>query len=306
MTRYISILKMYKNDNKSTKNKRFNPKNSDSPIENDFFVEWSIEQENLLVEWCDIAQCYRWLNSSSHRTYTKLHEWYTIPTIILSTLTGTASFAQLSFPLGVINYSPYIIGSVTIFVGVLTTIQQYQKITEFKENYRISAILWDKYQRNIRIELSRAPDERMDARNFLKLCRNELDHLMETTPLITQRTIKKFQIKFKGEPGTPERKIYDDLKKPDILGAIISAETNRHHWFKKDEMKDNKTCYRRKSLTLVAPKHRLTIIDNVLPISFNALRFQDGIDDIPPETHDIETGYQERNEPIDDNFFLEK
>jgi hypothetical protein len=286
---------MYENDNRNTKNKRRNQLN-DSPIENDSFIEWSTEQENLLVEWCDIAQCYKWLNSSSHRTYTKLHDWYTIPTIILSTLTGTASFAQLSFPFGVINYSPYIIGSVTIFVGVLTTIQQYQKITEFKENYRISAILWDKYQRNIRIELARAPDERMDARNFLKLCRNELDHLMETTPLITQRTIKKFKIKFKGEVGTPERKIYDDLKKPDILGAIISAETNRHHWFKNDEMMDNN---RRKSVTLSSPKHKLTI-------SENTLRFQDGFDEIPVETYDIETGYQERNIPIDNAFFVEE
>lgn len=264
------MSEIYENNNRSTKKKCLN----DSPIENDIFIEWSIEQENLLVEWCDIAQCYKWLNSSSHRTYTKLHDWYTIPTIILSTLTGTASFAQLSFPIGVINYSPYIIGTVTIFIGVLTTIQQYLKITELKENYRISAILWDKYQRNIRIELSRAPDERMDAKDFLKLCRNDLDHLMETTPLITQRTIKKFKIKFKGEPGTPERKIYDDLKKPDILGTIISAETNRHHWFKNNGINDNN---RRKSR---AP---ITILDN-------ASKFRNGFDEIPLETGDIETG----------------
>jgi hypothetical protein len=24
-------------------------------------IEWSIEKEVLLVEWADIAQCYRWL-----------------------------------------------------------------------------------------------------------------------------------------------------------------------------------------------------------------------------------------------------
>ena len=288
------------NNNKSEKRK-YN--NLDIPIENMDHVEWSIEQENLLVEWCDIAQCYKWLNSRSHRTYTEMHEWLTIPAIVLSTLTGTASFAQLSFPYGAINYTPYIIGTITIFIGVLTTVQQYLKVTELKENYRISAILWDKYARNIRIELARAPNERMDARNFMKLCRNELDHLMETAPLIGQKTIKQFKAKFMGEENSPERIIYDALIKPDICGAIVSAETNRHHWFKDLEVKEgSSTFYRRKSIPL--KKKNMIILDDSRPINGNEmgplkiinLSFPDNIDEIPRPSNDIEMGLK----PIDD------
>lgn len=290
-------------NNKSEKRRNL-PSNIDSPIENNDFMEWSVEKENLLVEWCDIAQCYKWLNSSSHRTYTQMHEWFTIPAIVLSTLTGTASFAQLSFPVGVVNYSPYIIGTVTIFIGVLTTVQQYLKVTELKENYRISAILWDKYARNIRIELARAPDERMDARNFLKLTRNELDHLMETTPLISHKTVKKFKLKFMGEENSPERKIYDALKKPDICGTIVSSETSRHHWFKEIEVG---TLYGRKSITAPLRKHKLKIFDDDKNIDLKILKFNDDAgeiqqyknsisdnffytDEIPKPTEDIETG----------------
>jgi hypothetical protein len=208
----------------------------------DIIIEiWSIEKEALLVEFADIAQCYKWLNSRSHRKYTKIHEYFTIPTIVLSTLTGTASFAQLNFPYGAINYTPYIIGTITIFIGILSTIQQYLKVTELKENYRISSILWDKYARNIRIELSKAPVERMDAGNFMRLTRNDFDHLMETTPIISQKTIKDFKRKLMGTDNSDERKIYNALKKPDILDRIVSVEVNRHQWYKtpNNEGQDN-------------------------------------------------------------------
>ena len=125
----------------------------------------------IMVEWCDIAQCYKWMNSRSHAKYSRLHAWYTIPAIILSTLSGTASFAQASIPDSYKQYAPAAIGSLNIFIGILTTIQQYLKISELNEAHRISSISWDKFARNIRIELAKRPEERCDAGSFLKLCR---------------------------------------------------------------------------------------------------------------------------------------
>jgi len=203
-------------------------------------IQWSVEQENLLIEWCDVAQCYKWLNSRSYSVYSRMHAFFTIPVIVFSTLTGTASFAQFSFPGQVQVYTPFIIGGITIFIGILSTVQQYLKITELKETYRISTILWDKYARNIRIELARIPKERMDAGNFLKLTRNEFDHLMETTPLIPTCVIKKFKQKFKGVEGSVEREIYDKLKKPDICDIIISVDNIRNKWLLVEEAKEKR------------------------------------------------------------------
>jgi len=36
---------------------------------NEIKIEWAVEHEELLVEWCDIAQCYRWLHMRSNRKY---------------------------------------------------------------------------------------------------------------------------------------------------------------------------------------------------------------------------------------------
>jgi hypothetical protein len=194
-------------------------------------LEWSPENEMIMVEWCDIAQCYKWLHSRSHEKYASKNAWYTIPAIILSTISGTASFAQTSLPIAYQVYAPMVIGAINISVGILTTVQQYLKISELNEAHRVSSISWDKFARNIRIELAKKPDERMDAEHFLKLNRQEFDRLMETSPNIKADVIGEFESKFKGRAGSVERKRFEELKKPDICSVIVSANETRHHWY---------------------------------------------------------------------------
>jgi hypothetical protein len=194
-------------------------------------VEWSPENELIMVEWCDIAQCYKWLNARAHQNYSYMNAWFTIPAIVLSTISGTASFAQTSLPIAYQTYSPMAIGAVNIFIGILTTVQQYLKIAELNEAHRVSSISWDKFARNIRIELAKKPDERMDAAHFLKLNRQEFDRLMETSPIVNTAVVNEFNKKFKGKEGTIERKRFDELKKPDICDIIVSANETRHHWY---------------------------------------------------------------------------
>jgi len=191
-------------------------------------VEWSAENELILVEWGDAAQCYKWLNAQAHSRLSYMHAWFTIPAITLSTITGTASFAQTSLPESYRTYAPMVIGSINIFIGILTTVQQYLKISELNEAHRVAAISWDKFSRNIRIELAKAPIERMDAAHFLKLNRHEFDRLMETSPSIPIKIIDKFNSTFMGKEGSIERQRYEALKKPDICDIIISANENRY------------------------------------------------------------------------------
>ena len=195
-------------------------------------IRWSPENETIMVEWCDVAQCYKWLNTKAHAKLSYAHAWFTIPAITLSTITGTASFAQSSLPLSIQAYSPAIIGSVNIFIGILTTVQQYLKISELNEAHRVSAISWDKFARNIRIELSKDPDERTEAGQFIKICRMEFDRLMETSPAIPQKIVHDFNRTFRGKAGSPERARFEALRKPDICDTITTANESRHQWYK--------------------------------------------------------------------------
>jgi len=217
------------NDNKDSS------ENSLTAAQDKIKLEWSPENENILVEWCDYAQCYKWLNSRAHAKYSKWHAWFTIPAIIFSTISGTASFAQSSLPIQYQSFSPMIIGSINIIVGILTTIQQYLKISELNEAHRVSSIAWDKFARNIKIELAKHPDERVEAKIFIKVCRQEFDRLMETSPDIRESVIQEFNQKFIGKEGSKRQKKFELLKKPDIVDRIISVNETRHKWYKELE-----------------------------------------------------------------------
>jgi hypothetical protein len=215
-------------------------------------INWSEENETILVEWCDIAQCYKWLYSRSHSRYAMMHAWFTIPTIILSTISGTASFAQASIPIEYQSYATLGIGSLNILIGICATVQQYLKISELNEAHRVSAISWDKFARNIRIELAKTPDERTDAGSFIKICRQEFDRLMETSPRIPEKTVAEFIVKFQGKTEEEQNK-FKMLKKPDICDTITSVNDTRHKWYleerkrREEETKQNEPVERKYS-----------------------------------------------------------
>jgi hypothetical protein len=201
-------------------------------------IEWSYDNEEILAEWCDIAQCYKWLNHHAHDYYSSLHAWFTIPAITFSTISGTASFASASIPIEFQSYAPMAIGTINIMIGILTTIQQYLKVSELKESFRLAAISWDKYARNICIELSKSPSERIDAGTFLKFSRQEYDRLMESNQSIPPHIILKFRRNFRGR--TPEeKKRFDLIKKPDICDVIVSINEKRHMWFSNQHNTEN-------------------------------------------------------------------
>jgi len=202
-------------------------------------VEWTVENEMILVEWCDVAQCYKWLNFQSYLRYSTKQAWFTIPVIVMSTITGTISFAQSSFTPTQQFYVQFGVGTINIFLGILSTVSQYLKITPLTEAHRVSSISWDKFARNIRIELAKPPEERMDAGTFLKVCRNEFDRMMETSPIIRQEVIDEFKKTFKGDENTDQRKLYTELRKPDICDTIISANMYRHKWYLNTDAEKN-------------------------------------------------------------------
>ncbi len=195
---------------------------------NNFNAEWSVEHEQILVEWADKAMCYRWLHTKSNAMYSYLNAWYTIPVIIISTLTGTANFAQERVPLEYQSFFVMIVGGFNILAGIITTIQQFLKITQLNESHRVSSIAWDKFYRNIKIELAKHPDERMNVTQMIKLCKEEFDRLMETSPNIPDKIILNFKAEFKKYDNNNT-----DLPKiitPEICDSLVSTELSRNPW----------------------------------------------------------------------------
>lgn len=196
-------------------------------VNNNFNAEWTLEHEQILVEWADKAMCYRWLHARSNAMYSYLNAWYTIPVIIISTLTGTANFAQERVPLEYQSLFVMVVGGFNILAGIITTIQQFLKITQLNESHRVSSIAWDKFYRNIKIELSKHPDERMNVTQMIKICKEEFDRLMETSPNIPDKIIHSFKSEFKkyeNQPNLPK------IITPEICDSLVSTELARNPW----------------------------------------------------------------------------
>jgi len=191
-------------------------------------VEWTPEHETILIEWADKAMCYRWLHSKSNALYSSLNAWYTIPVIVISTLTGTANFAQERVPLEYQSFFVMIVGGFNILAGIITTIQQFLKITQLNEAHRVSSIAWDKFYRNIKIELAKHPSERIDVRHMVKMSKEEFDRLMETSPNIPEKIVQQFKKNFTSQAT------FAKIVKPEICDILVPTDEYRNPWFNEE------------------------------------------------------------------------
>ena len=215
-------------------------------ISDDYNAEWNEQHEKILVEWADKAICYRWLHSKSRIKYNTKNTWFTIPVIIMSTLTGTANFAIDRIPEEYKGWYTVGVGSINIFAGILTTIQQFLKISELNEAHRSSSISWDKFYRNIKLELAKSREERMPAFQMLKMSKEEFDRLMETSPPITESIITRFNKTFSGSSNklgrelTEKQLAFQSMYKPEICDTL---ETTANFVYKEssDIIEKNKT-----------------------------------------------------------------
>lgn len=178
-----------------------------------FLNGWTDEQERLMAEWSDLAMCYRWLHDKSEKFYHDRNLRITLPVIILTTLGGTANFGiqSLFSSDSAKQTASFAIGGISLIAGLMTTIGNYLRYAQSEEANRVASIAWGKFQRLIAVELALKPDDRMDSLDFLKICRSDLDRLIEQSPPIPEMVIMLFKKDFDTIPN---------LKKPDVCGAL--------------------------------------------------------------------------------------
>jgi len=178
---------------------------------------WNDTEVKLLKKWGEQAASYRVLHNRAYRKYKYLTAIFTIPVIIISTLTGTANFSQGTiiqiypdFDL----YLPLVIGALNLISGIITTIGQFLRVSELNEAHRNASISYGKFARNICTELSLPPNERTySGLDFIQICRNEMDRLIEQSPEIGMKIINKFE----------QNKKFQNIVKPELIN-ISSIE----------------------------------------------------------------------------------
>lgn len=171
---------------------------------------WKEQEELLLKDWSDKAQCYELLHNNSHLIYKRQHTYFVIPVIIISTITGTANFAQDKIDEDYRHFFVMSIGTLNIIAAIITTIGQFLKLSELTEAHRVASYSWGKFYRTLKTELSKHPLDRIQPIDMLKIAKEEYDHLIEISPNIPKNIINNFKSKFKN----------NDISKPEICDVI--------------------------------------------------------------------------------------
>jgi len=152
---------------------------------------WKEEQERILKKWADKGQCFKAMHERAYKRFWCLNAWFTIPVIIMATITGTGNFAQGLFgPYA--GFSVLAIGGLNLLSAIISTIAQYTGVAQKLESHRISSINWDKFSRKIQVELAKSRSDRTAAKDFVNFCQESYDRLVEISPIMPNDIIRWF------------------------------------------------------------------------------------------------------------------
>lgn len=173
-------------------------------------IHWNQQLEEILSREGERALCYSWLHGKSQTMVSKYDTNIALPVIILSTIAGTGSIASQSL-FGQSQVAGVVIGVISLSVGIMNTVSNYFGFAKRSEAHKISAITYAKIHKFIVIELSLPRKERMKAKDMLKIIREQLERLAETSPQIPEPIIAVFNEKFHDQTNVSKPEITNGL-----------------------------------------------------------------------------------------------
>jgi hypothetical protein len=183
-------------------------------------ISWNNALETLIANEAERCSELSLLHKECEAYFSFRTNIITLPVIVLSTVNGFLSGSSkiilsetTSFSIG--------IGAISLFTGFLSTIGSYFAWAKRTEAHRISAIQFRKISRDLTIQLSLLKNERVNARDILKLTREQIAHLLEISPEPIPDVIqKKYEEKFKDVKDVSHPELISGLNK-----VYINTET---------------------------------------------------------------------------------
>ena len=152
---------------------------------------WSNSEENLLSLWSDRALVYSLLHAKASKMYHKTNLFFSIPIIILSTLSGSASLATQSYvPPSEQATAQMIIGVISIGTGILQTISNFFGFAQRSEAHKNVSVNWGELHRLIFTELSVEREKRKPCSDFVKHAKTLYDASLKQSPVLPTSVLK--------------------------------------------------------------------------------------------------------------------
>lgn len=179
---------------------------------------WNSGHEELLAAIADRCLGLSWMHNRCKRWYERTNFWLTIPSIIIGTLSGSATIGLSSLFPDNQQAAQVTLGLLTLSCGVFSAMNNFLKSSVLSESHRLSSLYYSKVHRTIQSEIGLRRDQRVVAKDFIKIIRAEQDRLEETAPSVLDSVIKQFRLEF-------GKRV--QLQKPEIAGDLDHVHINR-------------------------------------------------------------------------------
>lgn len=209
----VSVSKLYILETNKSQKLIYNISYMELP--NNTIIHWDSELEQLIKDECEICYSYYLLHNLSYIRYSKLNNYISLPVMVIGTFTGASSVGSTVI-FGDSKISSIIIGLVIILLNSLQAISSYFKFSQLSEAHKIASSSFQKVSRYLEIELSLPRKERSAPKIILKVLKNEIARLMETSPIIQPVIIDEYNKKYSNEKA----------KKPAIVNGLKSVIIN--------------------------------------------------------------------------------
>jgi hypothetical protein len=158
-------------------------------------VHYSDSFERVLKQNGEQFLCLSKAHDSAQRWTATWNTYLTIPTIILSGLSGLGAVGSDS--LLPFNGSSTLVGMLSFLCATLQTISSYFSFASRAANHRNAATQYAKLHSLIALELSLPRNERLDAEKLLELIKDESSRLLEGAPQLPMAVKREFKAEFK-------------------------------------------------------------------------------------------------------------
>lgn len=159
-------------------------------MESEANATWSPALEEIIRKEGEQSEVFFYLHNKASGWATRRNDAIQIPVIVLSTLTGFFSATT--------NLVPAIaLGGISVFVGILGTLNSYYKFSQRSESHKIISLLYLKIYKTIEVELALPVPQRTDPNILLKELRQSMSQIGEQAPTIPDAVISSFKNTFK-------------------------------------------------------------------------------------------------------------
>ena len=155
---------------------------------------YSVEIEDVLKSYALEAEMLYVVHNKSYLHFQRHGYYYTVPVIIMSTISGVLSFNQ---SIQSTEAGQYAIGGVNILCGIITTIYKFLNYANYENQHKLLAIEYLHLYEDIRSVLSKHTSLRPDAVIYLEKVESKRQELFENFSIIQDKIRREFKNKHK-------------------------------------------------------------------------------------------------------------